>query len=58
MGERYNFFLKEHRDAQNHDLADIECLHNFHIIYLSYEKINVWNITVFKSKYIKLKREK
>lgn len=41
MGERYNFFLKEHRDAQNHDLADIECLHNFHIIYLLYEKINV-----------------
>lgn len=45
--------LKGHDDAQTHDLANIEILH-VHILCI------IWKdgLTVFKSKYIKLKREK
>lgn len=34
------FLLKEHGDAQTQDSANIDFLHDFHIFYKSYEKMN------------------
>lgn len=43
--------LKRHGDAQPHDLAYIDFFYDFHIFYLSYEKVH-FEITVFKRKQI------
>lgn len=35
-------FLNGHCDAQTHDSANIAFLHDFHIFYILYEKMNFW----------------
>lgn len=40
------------RDSQAYDLPNIQCLHHFKIIYVSYEKMNFSKTMVFKSRYM------
>lgn len=40
------------RDSQAYDLPNIQCLHYFNIIYVSYEKMNFSKTMVFKSRYM------
>lgn len=40
------------RDSQAYNLPNIQCLHYFNIIYVSYEKMNFSKTMVFKSRYM------
>lgn len=41
-------YLKRHDDAHAHNISNIDVLYDFHLIYISYENINFWIITVLK----------
>lgn len=48
------FYLKRHDDAHAHNISNIDVLYDFHLIYISYENINFWIITVLKKMDLKL----
>lgn len=47
-------YLKRHDDAHAHNISNIDVLYDFHLIYISYENINFWIITVLKKMDLKL----